>query len=216
MGVVEDLSKEFGRISLEEILDDNSELFKGCILCYGISAIFHINLMSKAADVVNGKISHRKFSKRYGLEFNFKNLGFHQRGKLSTMREDGIFIPPQAYSPDLGYPHSNERRVSLFDADQFNVGQFDDINPGLTNMVYYDLTNRIWKPEDFANPEMVRIGLKYSYLFWKGCVKRYRMYPVWAKKYKLKNFNPSEKITKAAEKLIQYYQTLFPEPTYAK
>lgn len=199
----EKVKKAVNSLTAEEISRETSFAFEHELVWYGIEALTHIHIMSKARDIAIRERNLQGFLDTYQLAFTPHpgNTLVH----LQKLEEDNIFIPHQAY---WGKPKP-ERKIQLFSQDYFNklfprelnYSTRDKIDAWFKNNYAAKLMyQRVLQPKDLENEEVVSQGIEFGKEIWNQIVHSFQKYS--------KEFSQPKKVTNIGNALIAYYDQI--------
>lgn len=170
-------------LSAEERVDG---AYASEILGYGVAAVAHFHLMTRAMEVTEGKLPIGNFIKKYGLEFKWP-IGF--MGTLDGITADGVFIPKQRSLDENG------RIVGYFDTDYGNIVS----RQAWADKDYaWQLLDRLWQPSDFENRGIVEGGIRFGREMWQCCAARFNE----------SKLPQNSRLNQLAERLVSYYSDI--------
>lgn len=145
----------------------------------GIVAVYHILLMKDALAMVTRGGDPTELVKQYGITFleDSDDCRFH--ADLKPFEQRGLYLP----DPPIEMYFSDDGRGHYFNTDHVNglhhyLYSYYTQDPTQRNIelssLMYNLCIMPWDKESFADVELLKKGLTFGQLLWKGSVFGFR------------------------------------------
>jgi len=184
---------EATKVALNNLPEEgNGYAFTHDILWYGIDAIVHFYLMTKAKEISEEIVEN--FMRKYDVNFDESLFSVGLEG----IKRAGVFIPQ--LKKGRIYLFSLDYRAKLLFTDEYSYSG--------------ELLKRIWILSDLGDSRLIELGIKCGKDMWRNSLKTYEMTKD-GKDHKGRDMYgpvPSE-VQVLTEKLISYYSTLILELT---